>query len=78
MNANGYISVLDHAVIHTLPHFNQTFQQDKAASVMAWLKDYDVDVIESPPNSPDLNIIETVWSIIKKIHQQKMSSNNVT
>ena len=56
MNANQYISVLDLDAIHTLPHFNQTFLQDnapihKAASVMAWLKDYDVDVVEWPPNS---------------------------
>ena len=52
------------------------FQQDnspvlKAYSVMNWLEDNNIDIIEHPPYSPDLSPIEHIWIELKKrLHQQ--------
>ena len=46
------------------------FQQDNApchtsAIVKSWMKNCNMNVIEWPGNSPDLNIIENVWHTLK-------------
>ena len=47
------------------------FQQDnapclKAKTVMKMFSNRGIDVVAHPPNSPDMNPIESIWSIIKK------------
>ncbi len=47
------------------------FQQDlapvhTAKSTKSWLNDRGVGVLDWPANSPDLNLIENIWSIVKR------------
>ena len=72
MNATRYIDVLDS---HLLPdmkiHGCMTFQQDsapshKAKAVTMWLQAKNVKVLQWPGNSPDLNLIENLWTLVKK------------
>ncbi|KAJ5641803.1 hypothetical protein N7490_005803 [Penicillium lividum] len=51
------------------------FQQDNAPSHTAYvvrdaLRDMCIEVMERPPHSPDLNLIENLWALLKaKIHE---------
>ena len=36
-----------------------------ARNVQTWLAEHDVQVIQWPAQSPDLNVIENVWSVVK-------------
>ena len=82
INKNRYIRLLRRhliPVIHQMLAFgihDFLFQQDntpvhKAYNVRDWLEDNNIDVIEYPPYSPDLNPIKHAWVEPKKrLHQQ--------
>lgn len=74
MNQNRYLTTLnDHAFPSGDRLIGESFilQQDnapchKARMITNYLKDVAVNVLNWPPQSPDLNIIENVWSLVKR------------
>ena len=78
INGTCYISALDaHLLAFMNIHECTTFQQDFAAchkskAVMQWFQTKDVNVLIWPENSPDLNLIKNLWTMIK----QKVSRSN--
>jgi hypothetical protein len=46
-----------------------------AATTLKWWKDRNIQLVEHPPQSPDLNPIERAWCLLKKkVHGRKVSS----
>ncbi|KAL7723069.1 hypothetical protein ACLKA6_010395 [Drosophila palustris] len=87
MNAQNYNEVLKTA----FPHFQNVFhnlqwhfQHDNAPihtarSVKSWIQDQKVDLLDWPPYSPDLNIIENVWGwLARKVYESGKQYSNKT
>ena len=71
MNGVRYVDVLDSHLknvycIHECTHFMQDSAPcHKAKLVSAWLKKEQIEVLQWPGNSPDLNPIENAWNQMK-------------
>ncbi len=85
VTAPVYKEILEHFM---LPSADQLFkdadfifQQDLAPGHTAkitksWLNDHGVGVLDWPANSPDLNAIENLWSIVKRKVRNKRPKNS--
>lgn len=73
LNTDGYIHLLQHHVLPLrLPENGITFIQDnapvhKSRRSMNWFNHNNISLMDWPPQSPDLNIIENAWSYLKTL-----------
>ncbi len=80
VTAPVYQDILEHFMLPSADqHFKDAdfiFQQDlapahTAKSTKSWLNDHGVGVLDWRANSPDLNIIENLWGIVKRKMRNK-------
>ena len=83
MNAKMYTEVLQKHLNKSMAKTGcSVFMQDgapchKAKSVMQWLKDHDVSVLEWVGQSPDANPIENAWTKLKSIIRRYPAASNL-
>nr|CAD2168795.1 unnamed protein product [Meloidogyne enterolobii] len=86
MNSEAYQKLLTDnllPLLHKFHRFKWLFQQDNAsihssASTKRWFKENNVNVLDWPARSPDLNIIENVWGILARdVYENARQFDNV-
>ena len=84
MDQHQYKSILENVMepysFENMP-VHYIFQHDNdpkhtSRLVKCWISDQNIDVLDWPPQSPDLNPIENLWAIVKRDLKDKNPRNN--
>lgn len=79
-NSKKYVSILEEYLLPLCKKKDYIFQQDNAPchtsfETIKFFSKHKIEVMFWPPNSPDLNPIENVWSIVKNEVRKKHYNN---
>ena len=87
MNSNTYLAILEANLVPFLQKYRRLpfkFKQDNASIHVSstsrqWFTSNKIDLLDWPAKSPDLNIIENVWSLLARdVYDNSRQFDNVS